>query len=70
MADKEITKEDWIQRYVDHTLKTCGFTQFDDGHSVEEYAREVAAITWADEAYRDDGPEACAEGDMDYWGED
>ncbi|WP_333826902.1 hypothetical protein [Pararhodobacter sp.] len=68
--NREAAETDWIQRYVDYTLKTCGFTHFDDGASVVEYAREMAAIAWADSDYRDDGPEACADGDMEYWGED
>ncbi|MDZ4393787.1 hypothetical protein [Cypionkella sp.] len=71
MADTpELTKEQFIDRYVAHTLKTCGFTKFDDGPDVESYAREAAAAVWDDPMYREDGPEACAEGDMEYWGEE
>lgn len=62
-------KQAWVDAYVAHTLKTCGFTHFDDGNPVEDYAREAAAAAWADPDYRADGPEACAESDMEYWGE-
>lgn len=64
------TKAEWIEAYVAYTLKTCGFTHFDDGSPVEPYARETAETYWSDETYRQDGPEACAEGDMECWGED
>ena len=66
----EMTEAEWIEAFVAHTLKTCGFTHFDDGTSVEAYARETARASYADPCYRADGPEACAKSDMDYWGED
>ena len=66
----DMTEAQWIEAYVAHTLKTCGFTHFDDGTSVEAYAREVAPASYADPCYRADGPEACADSDMDYWGEE
>ncbi|RCW84867.1 hypothetical protein [Paracoccus lutimaris] len=65
-----LPKDGWIERYVAHTLACCGFTHFDDGGSVADYARECAAAAFDDPYYRSDGPEACAEGDMEYWGED
>lgn len=70
MSAVEITKEEFIDRFAVHCLKTCGFTHFDDGSSVEEYARETAEASWSDPDYRADGPEACAESDMEYWGEE
>ena len=57
----------WIERFVARMLK-AGPT-FDDGTSIEEYAREVAPTYWEDGLYREDGPEECAESDMSYWGE-
>ena len=69
MADAEMSKVEWIDAYVAHTLKVCGFTHFDDGIAVEPYARETAESYWSDPHYRSDGPESCAESDMDYWGE-
>ncbi|PTW45665.1 hypothetical protein [Rhodovulum kholense] len=69
-ATTEITEEAFVERFVGHCLAQCGFTHFDDGEPVEAYARKVAPSYWADAHYRADGPEACAEGDMDYWGED
>lgn len=64
-----LTEFEFIDRFAAHCIKTCGFTHFDDGTSVDQYAREVAASYWSDPLYREDGPEACAESDMDYWGE-
>lgn len=69
-ADEPITEADFIERFVDRCLETCGFTHFDDGSSVEAYAREIAPSYWSDPHYREDGPEACADSDMDYWGEE
>ena len=66
----ELTLEEWTERFTAHMVKMAGFTHFEDGGSVEEYAREVAAASWQDPLYRDDGPEACAESDMHYWGEE
>lgn len=70
MADAEIlTEAQFIDRFVAHCLAHCGGTHFDDGTPIADYAREVAAICWKDPTSRADGPEACAEADMDYWGE-
>lgn len=66
----QITEAEFTDRFVAHCLKTCGFSHFDDGAQVETYAREVAKSYWSDPIYRDEGPEACAESDMDYWGEE
>lgn len=65
-----LSKADWVDAYVAHTLKCCGFTYFDDGSSVADYARECAMASFNDPDYREDGPENCAEGDMECWGED
>lgn len=65
-----MTKEQFIDRFSAHCLKRCGFTHFNNGESVDLYAREVAVSYWSDPIYRDDGPEICADSDMDYWGEE
>ncbi len=64
----ELTKDQFIDRYVAHTMKTCGFTTFDDGTDVATYARQAAEACWP--GYPDESPEECAEGDMEYWGEE
>lgn len=64
-----LSKADWVEAYVAHTLKSCGFTRFDDGAPVAVYARECATASFDDPDYRSEGPECCAEGDMEYWGE-
>lgn len=66
----ELTKEAWCKTYVEHTLKLARKTDFDDGASIAEYAAECAEAAYSDALYRDEGPEACAESDMSYWGEE
>ena len=65
-----MTEADFIDRFIAHCLKTCGFTAFDDGTPVATYAAEVATSYFADPDRRAEGPEACADEDMTYWGED
>lgn len=68
MAD-QLTKEQFVERFIAHCLKECGFTHFDDGTPVAAYASEVAESYFADPEFGSEGPEVCAESDMDYWGE-
>lgn len=65
----QISKDEFVQRFVACMLKHAG-PNFDDGESVEVYARETAVTYWDDESQREDGPEECASADMSYWGED
>lgn len=60
-----LTQEEFIDRFAARMLKIG--TTFSDGTSVDEYARKVAPIYWAEKDQREDGPEACAEADMDCW---
>ncbi len=66
----EITEEEFVRRFTAHCLKVCGFTTFDDGATVKEYCDDVARSYFADPSYREEGPEACADADMSYWGEE
>lgn len=61
-----ITEEEFTVRFVKHMV-LLGGDQFDDGSSIEEYAREVAPLYWREDHQREDGPEACAEADFDCW---
>jgi hypothetical protein len=63
-----ITKEEFVKRFVAHMLAVAG-PQFDDGESIEDYALETAPTYWAEDYQRAEGPEACADADMSYWGE-
>lgn len=63
-----LTEAEFINRFVDFAVQKVG-TFFADGFSVADYANEVAAIYWADPSQRVDGPEACAESDIEYWGD-
>ena len=64
-----MTRNEFVQRFVDHCVQSCGFTNFDDGESVADYALSVAGSYWDDEDRRADGPEDCADEDISYWGE-
>ncbi|MGP3726101.1 hypothetical protein [Cereibacter sphaeroides] len=69
MSAGDMTKEQFIEAFVARCVSVAGPT-FDDGSSIADYAREVAPSYWADDHQREDGPEACADADMSYWGED
>ena len=61
-----ITRADFIERFVKRMVAATGPT-FDDGSSIEDYARDTAGSYFDDPDQRADGPEACAEADMSYW---
>lgn len=63
-----MTELEFTKRFAAYCLKTCGFTHFEGGKSVEEYCGNVAKSYYDDPDYRDVGPEACAEYDMSDWG--
>lgn len=67
---QEITREEFCARFKAHMLKYGG-TTFDDGSSIADYADEVAPTYFEDDDWlRKQGPEACADADMSYWGEE
>ena len=65
----EIGQAEFVERFVAHMLKVGG-QKFDDGTSIEEYARMTGPTYWEDEEQRSWGPEECADADMSYWGEE
>lgn len=60
--------EAFCSRFKARMLAVAGKT-FDDGSSIAEYADEVAPTYFEQPWQREDGPEACADADMSYWGE-
>lgn len=64
---ESIDKKVWIDRFVAHMCKLAGFERFADGELVADYAAKTAETYLDDPDYVADGPEACAEGDMDCW---
>lgn len=62
----DIAEAEFIEHFVNHMV-LMGGTEFSDGTSIEEYAREVAPLYWAEADHRADGPEECAEADIDCW---
>lgn len=63
-----MTDKEFCERFVRHMILNAGFLQFDDGSLVADYAKEVAPTYYEQEWQRDEGPEACAEADISYWG--
>jgi len=71
MADpRALTQAEFCARFEAHMIAAAGFDRFDDGTTVAAYAKATAPTYWEDESFRKDGPEASADSDMDYWGED
>lgn len=66
MMTDEITKEEFIERFVAELVRLGGEV-FNDGSSIAEYGREVAPSYWDEDYQREEGPEACAEADRDCW---
>lgn len=67
-----MTEAEFCAQFEAHMLASCGArTTFDDGGSIAEYARETAPTYFEAEGWlRDQGPIACADADMSYWGEE
>ena len=65
-----ISLEDFKARFAAEAKRIAGFEVFDDGTTVDEYCEMISESYYSDPFYRDDGPEACAESDVSYWGEE
>ena len=65
-----MTLDEFTSRFTAEAKRISGIETFDDGTSVDDYCKEVAGSYHADPLYREDGPEACAESDVSYWGEE
>jgi hypothetical protein len=65
-----LSLEEFTRRFTAEAKRLAGFDTFDDGVKVDDYCKEVAASYYADPLYREEGPEACAKGDVSYWGEE
>lgn len=61
-------RDKFLTRFKAHMLKRAGET-FDNGDSIADYADETGPTYWDDPDQRADGPEACAEADMECWGD-
>lgn len=65
-----VDKAEFVRRFVDYVVSNAGFETFDDGVPVRPYAEETAVTYFENPDQRADGPEACAEEEMSYWGEE
>lgn len=66
MSEQNISKEDFCARFKAQMIKRAGPT-FGDGGSVAEYADEVSGTYYDTDWQREEGPEDCANADMDEW---
>jgi len=71
MSDN-LDREEFCRQFVAHmTERAAPRTHFDDGSSIRDYAEAAAPTYWEDANWlRKEGPEACADADMSYWGEE
>lgn len=61
---------DFIASFVARMLaQTAPHTTLNNGEDIATYARNAAVTYFDDHLSRRDGPEACADADMSYWGE-
>jgi hypothetical protein len=59
----------FADRFTAEVIRLAGRRTFDDGESIETYARETA-LSYFEDQYRDGmSPEECAEADVGYWGD-
>ena len=71
----DLTLEQFTRRFVARMLLRCGdrthFEADEDGpgESIAGYAEQTAPTYFEEDWTRRDGPEACADYDMSYWGE-
>lgn len=63
-----MTREEFLKRYVDHTIKLVGSETFSDGELVSDYAFKIGE-TYYKEYLEDETitPEEFAESDFGYW---
>ncbi len=63
-----MSEDEFCRRFREHMLDIAG-PVFDDGSYVADYADEMAPTYFETDWQREEGPEACAEADISYWGE-
>lgn len=61
-----MTEQEFCTRFV---AEMMNIAVEDDFGELRKYAEETAPTYWADEDQRAEGPEACAQADVGYWGE-
>lgn len=65
-----MTEDEFCQRFKARMLhRVYPRTHFDDGESIADYADDTAPTYWEQEHDRKEGPEACADTDISYWGD-
>lgn len=70
MTTEPLTREEFCRRFKAEMLRLAGKESVDeDGVHIADYADEAASTYWNDTDQRIEGPEACAEADISYWGD-
>jgi hypothetical protein len=62
-------KATFCRRFKSRMVQMAGREVFDDGGSIADYADDTAPTYWETDWQREEGPEACADADMSYWGD-
>jgi len=65
--DPEAEKAEWCARFVTYMVDHAGFEKFNCGMPVREYAEMAAPLYYANKDQREEGPDVCADADMDCW---
>lgn len=63
-----LTKDEFCARFKAEMLRIAG-PSFDDGDSIADYADQTGPTYFDDPEQRGEGPEACAQADVSYWGD-
>lgn len=62
-----MTKDEFVDRFINHLLSLCRPQTSQDYLDLAEYGRQAGTAYWEETEQREEGPEACAEVDRDYW---
>ncbi len=62
-----ITEAEFVERFTARLVANVGETDA-EGESVREYGARMGPTYYRDRDQRADGPEACADADLDCWG--
>lgn len=62
-----MTEQEFCNRFTAEILRLAKRTTFEDGSSIEEYARDTAPSYFEEQHARGMSPEDCADADVSYW---
>lgn len=62
-------KQEYVDRFADRMFEVAG-SKFENGQSIEEYARQRALFYWSDPSHKGKAPWDCADEDVANWHND